>query len=239
MSRASQTGSEHRQLNKGFTLIELLVVIAIIAILAAILFPVFAKAKLKAMQTESLNNLKQIGTATMIYVSDYDDHMPILHVMFPSWVDTTEDDPETDPYSPIVVLEPYTQNRQIFACNAAVNGVPSTGQWLLTYAFYGIDLMEKAFGWPPDPEWPPGPMKQCMWEAYDGQLTTRTESHSYGDNPCEKQIARDAVLVTGDDPDTAEVSFPFTGAMNYLYMDGHAKVKRSTAMGAAFTAYRF
>ena len=57
---------------KGFTLIELLVVIAIIAILAAILFPVFARARMKAYQTQCLNNIKNIATATKIYISDYD-----------------------------------------------------------------------------------------------------------------------------------------------------------------------
>jgi len=57
---------------KGFTLIELLVVIAIIAILAAILFPVFAKAREKAQQTRCINNLKQCGMALSIYAQDYD-----------------------------------------------------------------------------------------------------------------------------------------------------------------------
>ncbi len=60
-------------MKKAFTLIELLVVIAIIAILAAILFPVFAQAKFAAKRSVSLSNLKQIGTATMIYVQDSDD----------------------------------------------------------------------------------------------------------------------------------------------------------------------
>src|SRR5512133_1903394 len=60
----------------GFTLIELLVVIAIIAILAAILFPVFAKAREKARQTTCMNNQKQIATSLLMFVQDHDETFP-------------------------------------------------------------------------------------------------------------------------------------------------------------------
>src|SRR3978361_1344117 len=59
--------------SRGFTLIELLVVIAIIAILAAILFPVFAKAREKARQSTCASNLKQLGLAMLQYTQDYDE----------------------------------------------------------------------------------------------------------------------------------------------------------------------
>lgn len=63
-------------MKRAFTLIELLVVIAIIAILAAILFPVFAQAKLAAKKTSDLANVKQLGTATFLYTGDSDDYLP-------------------------------------------------------------------------------------------------------------------------------------------------------------------
>ncbi|MEJ5171024.1 MAG: prepilin-type N-terminal cleavage/methylation domain-containing protein [Fimbriimonadales bacterium] len=65
---------------RAFTLIELLVVLAIVAILAAILFPVFAQAKLAAKKTADLSNLKQIGLALMLYASDHDDQPPMVQM---------------------------------------------------------------------------------------------------------------------------------------------------------------
>lgn len=68
-----------RKATSGFTLIELLVVIAIIAILAAILFPVFAQAREKARATSCLSNLKQITTGMMMYTQDYDEQYPLMY----------------------------------------------------------------------------------------------------------------------------------------------------------------
>ena len=75
-----------RRATFGFTLIELLVVIAIIAILAAILFPVFAQAREKARQTACLSNLKQVGLACNMYVQDYDETFPLAWANGISWV---------------------------------------------------------------------------------------------------------------------------------------------------------
>lgn len=66
-----------RRIRQGFTLIELLVVIAIIAILAAILFPVFLAAQAKAKQTQCMGNLKQIGIATTLYIDDNGGRFPL------------------------------------------------------------------------------------------------------------------------------------------------------------------
>ena len=91
-------------MRRVFTLIELLVVIAIIAILAAILFPVFAQARAKARQISALSNLKQIGTAVMMYLQDYDE-------AFPMTMDTQSGVPQTVSYWAIQnyhgAVEPY------------------------------------------------------------------------------------------------------------------------------------
>ena len=92
---------------RGFTLIELLVVIAIIAILAAILFPVFARAREKARQTSCLSNLKQLGLAWTMYAQDYDEQFP-----FDAYIG--------NPHPMLCTgLYPYVKNRNIFYCPSA------------------------------------------------------------------------------------------------------------------------
>jgi len=92
---------------QGFTLIELLVVIAIIAILAAILFPVFARAREKARQTSCLNNVKEITLGMLMYVSDNDEMYP--YYAFGSY---TVDPWVFWPHQ----LQPYIKNWQIYQC---------------------------------------------------------------------------------------------------------------------------
>jgi len=103
---------------RAFTLIELLVVIAIIAILAAILFPVFAQAKNAAKKTTSLSNMKQIGLGSMIYLGDYDDRVVPLR-----WFDALQRDPLNQKFPSTqgffhypLLLEPYTKNVDLFFC---------------------------------------------------------------------------------------------------------------------------
>ena len=74
-----------RRRPSGFTLIELLVVIAICAVLAGILFPVFAKARASARETTSLSNLKQVGGALLMYTADYDEHLPNRWPLWPGY----------------------------------------------------------------------------------------------------------------------------------------------------------
>lgn len=100
-------------MKRAFTLIELLVVIAIIAILAAILFPVFAQAKNAAKKTVSISNMRQIGTASMLYVNDTDDTTMPLYWFNPS--DLHLPTSQGFYYWPVLLL-PYTKDESIFHC---------------------------------------------------------------------------------------------------------------------------
>jgi prepilin-type N-terminal cleavage/methylation domain-containing protein/prepilin-type processing-associated H-X9-DG protein len=100
---------------RGFTLIELLVVIAIIAILAAILFPVFAKAREKARQTSCLNNVKQLALGILQYSQDFDENFPYYcgfdNAVFPNGQVGANYWPNR--------IYPYVKNVQVFNCPSA------------------------------------------------------------------------------------------------------------------------
>jgi prepilin-type N-terminal cleavage/methylation domain-containing protein len=110
----------------GFTLIELLVVIAIIAILAAILFPVFAQARAKARQASCLSNVRQIGMGFLQYFQDYDEQFPHVRGDL-TWTNT---------------LQPYLTSRQILRCpsDVSVNWTqPMPGRTVIRQTSYTLN----------------------------------------------------------------------------------------------------
>src|SRR5471032_2451039 len=110
-----------RSQRAGFTLIELLVVIAIIAILASILFPVFARARENARRASCQSNLKQIGLAVAQYTQDYDEKLPI-HDSYPgsNWSSITDFMLTTSNCNFFAGIYPYLKSVQVLNCPSAV-----------------------------------------------------------------------------------------------------------------------
>jgi prepilin-type N-terminal cleavage/methylation domain-containing protein/prepilin-type processing-associated H-X9-DG protein len=135
--RSSLFGQTWAGRGHGFTLIELLVVIAIIAILAAILFPVFSQVRAKARQATCLSQLRQIGTAVGMYTQDYDETVPLTYGFgrywiwhCPRWIPrdpqvgaqgcpTYFDNPNNPSWVPDRT-QPYIRNRDLFFCPSVV-----------------------------------------------------------------------------------------------------------------------
>ena len=118
------------EMRRGFTLIELLVVIAIIAILAAILFPVFARAREKARQTSCLSNVRQLGVGMLMYVQDYDEFFPRDHTDAPHtlWAE---------------LIYPYVNNYDLYLCITG-GGRSGPGRW--TYRSWEFPV-NPGYGW--------------------------------------------------------------------------------------------
>ena len=142
------------KMKKGFTLIELLVVIAIIAILAAILFPVFAQAREKARATKCISNLKQLGTGLLLYQDDYDNLLPGGQSYYNQWYNGSQDWMWSDQccgyhgyqcycYGRMLdyQLLDYVKNKSMFECPSApenaMTGQPkSAGYFLGTPCYF-------------------------------------------------------------------------------------------------------
>lgn len=122
------------QSKKAFTLIELLVVIAIIAILAAILFPVFAQAREKARAISCLSNMKQLGTGALMYSQDYDEAVLPANLRYT--------DPQLDAMTVVpsagrpywrrnweYIIQPYVKNQRLMVCPSQGRVGADTGEW--------------------------------------------------------------------------------------------------------------
>ena len=147
---------------QGFTLIELLVVIAIIAILAAILFPVFAKAREKARQTSCLSNMKQLALATLMYTSDYDEMIvPCFYSTYIGPVTLGPDcvgrNPQTA-YTNPSLIQPYVRNAGIYVC-------PSWSTTKTCRAYFPQPTCQWSYAWLEGSPWHTEPQ-------YDGGTDT-------------------------------------------------------------------
>ena len=225
----------------GFTLIELLVVIAIIAVLAAILFPVFAQAREKARAIVCVSNCKQIGTALFMYVQDYDEKYPQEH---PSTSNPVVDDNnaqlEAEDYgSPFDKILPYvaskdTSSTQLFVCPSDPDP-------------HGKGITDSSGSCLSNNAPPPGPLSSYIINAYylfgatlpqidaPSQSIYVIERRSYANKVtdfCDVHYhpwLSEVELPTGpgDAINPVAVSFKrHNGGSSYVYADGHAKWQR-------------
>jgi len=197
---------------KGFTLIELLVVIAIIAILAAILFPVFARARKAAQRTSCLNNLKQIGTAINMYMQDWDNRYPIASGFIPgyglstiwnttSWPAGTVAGTQTFPQA----IQMYVKNQKIFFCPA----VGSDGTWVTPGGTYTLSAGSYAYN-------------VFCWYGGSNYKGIAGKPEDICERPADAPIVWDAVSGYATSGST-EGQLAHDDTINVLYADAHTK----------------
>lgn len=226
----------HRS-RRGFTLIELLVVIAIIALLAAILFPVFARARENARKSSCLNNTKQIGIALMQYVQDYDETYP-----FVPWKGGTEfglpngASGNASSYAVGAVLVPYTKSSQIWRCpsdsvqTGPVWTVQNGGQYPYQNQSYCYNVAFFAPAW----NQPAKNQAEIAKAAELGIVFGGWRGNAFMfDHPCGPVGGPDPVTRIEGSPysPTPSIQQGHLGGGNFTYADGHSKFVTSSKIG--------
>lgn len=210
----SQRG-QRSKVQRGFTLIELLVVIAIIAILAAILFPVFAQAREAARKTSCLSNLKQIGASVQMYVQDNDG------VFLPYG--------QTATTCPQALLFNYQKNKQIWVCpsddNATVRAMttPTTVSYNFNNQLGGKaeSVVTRASDIVVTTDSDPGEVGWTEGNSWDGGKTT--DWPQFRPNGCTESNQGSTVKPCGANSATLKWFTRHSGSFNALFYDGHAK----------------
>jgi prepilin-type N-terminal cleavage/methylation domain-containing protein/prepilin-type processing-associated H-X9-DG protein len=209
-------------MKRGFTLIELLVVIAIIAILAAILFPVFAKAREKARTASCLNNCKQLGLAIMQYSQDYDEHYPKCYTADNGAGSNVRWFWRSDIYPGH--LFPYIKNKQVFVCPSGTPGDYGVNPALMP----GGGTSSITLG---QVQMPAETVALADVTATGGNIATGTGGTGQGGSELRPQTAAN---ITSFGPGTAcnarSLFAPRHNEMgNVTFADGHAKIMRNDA----------
>jgi len=227
-----QTSKVESSESKGFTLIELLVVIAIISILAAILFPVFARARESARRSSCMSNLKQIGIAVVMYTQDNDGGL------VPYWTTKPGASAKTNSWNRVgVPLDDYVKNDQIYRCPSAPSISKSyavTGDYYSTYGWSWI-YYPNPNGWVAHfIQTSPGnditPFK--LDAAPEPSRTALIGETQYGSYYESNGYAFSAFRITGTAPQYGMLD-RHLGGSNYLYADGHVKWLSKEAVAPA------